>query len=110
MIGSFICAVCTLALVVVAILVTIRAVSLEEAAKAIGRIVLVFVLVLIAVCLLREAVITGVPALMVLLKTFVRWLIVTVFVIAMLILLLWMLSRKSVTRRSAKSNHDGDEW
>src|SRR5689334_13836527 len=110
MITECISAICTLGIIVIAILITTRAISLEDALKAIGRALLLLFILYCAVCMLASPVRAGLAALVALLATAVRWLVVAVIVIALLILLLWMLSRKSVTRRSAKSNHDGGEW
>lgn len=109
MVGSCISAACALGLVILGILVMTRVVSLEEAAKAVGRVVLILVLVLIAVCLLRQLVLAGLVILLSLLKTLIRWLVVTVFVTALLILLVRMHVSKSVARLNAKSSRDGGE-
>jgi hypothetical protein len=110
MITECISAICTLGIVVLAILITTRAISLEDALKTIGKAFLLLFILYFAVCMLASPVRAGLATLVTLLATAIRWLVVAVIVIALLILLLWMLSRKSVTRRSVKSNRDGGEW
>jgi hypothetical protein len=110
MITECISAICTLGLVVLAILITTRAISLEDALKAMGKAFLLLFILYFAVCMLVSPVRAGFAALVALLATAIRWLVVAVIIIAPLILLLWMLLRKSVMRRSAKSNRDGGEW
>jgi membrane protein implicated in regulation of membrane protease activity len=75
-----------------------------------GKVFLLLLILYCAGCMLASPVRAGVAALVALLATAIRWLVVAVIVIALLILLLWMLSRKSVTRLNAKSNRDGGEW
>jgi hypothetical protein len=110
MITQCISALCTLGIVVLAILITTRAISLEDALKAIGKAFLLLFILYFAVCILASPVRAGLAALVALLATAIRWLVVAVIVIALLILLLWMLSRKSVRRLNTKSNRDGGEW
>jgi len=110
MITECISAICTLGLVVLAILITTRVISLEDALKAIGKAFLLLFILYFAVCMLVSPVRAGLAALVALLATAIRWLVVAVIIIAPLILLLWMLSRTSVTRLNAKSNRDGGEW
>jgi DMSO/TMAO reductase YedYZ heme-binding membrane subunit len=87
-------AVCTLGLVLFAVLVMMRVVSFEDTMKSIGKnILLLFVLVVAVSSLL--------PALTLLLATLVRWLVVTVLVIAavMFLIRLWRFDRPNANSR-----------
>jgi hypothetical protein len=106
MITQCLSAVCALGIAILGILVMVRAISLEEAAKTVGRIVLIIVLVLVGLCLLRQA---DLLTLMSSVKAFVLWLVVTVLVIAPLMLALGMLFARFQKRLSDHGTRDRGE-
>ena len=109
MLTQCISATCTLGLVILAILVITRAVSLEDALNAIGKALLVLVLVLAAVCLVGPLVRAGMAALTLLVETVIPWLLVTVLVVAVVILCLRTLLWRSGARPEARGRRDRGE-
>ena len=105
MLMQLISTVSTLGLIVLAILIMTRAISFEETGRAIGKVLLVLVFVLVAVCSLTPALQRGVAALGLLITTAIRLLLVTVSVIAVLMLFVWVLSRL-FNRSQTPSSHD----
>jgi hypothetical protein len=109
MILQCISALCTLGLVVLAILIVIQRVSLDDALKAVGKAVFLLVVLSFAACLIGPIVHTGFAALAVLLKAVVHWLLVAVIIAALLILFIRALRWKS-TRSNVDRSRNGGEW
>jgi hypothetical protein len=109
MITQCISALCTLGIIVIAILIMTRAISLEDALKAIGKAFLLLFILYFAVCMLASPVRAGAMALVALLATAIRWLVVAVIVIALLIIFIWTLRWKSA-RSNASRSRNGGEW
>lgn len=101
MITECISAICTLGIVVLAILITTRVISLEDALKATGKALLLLFILYFAVCMLAEPVGAALTALVAILAKAVRWFVVAVFVILALMILIRVLSRKSGSRSHA---------
>jgi low temperature requirement protein LtrA len=76
-------ALCTLGIVVIAILVITRRISLDDALKSIGKLLLLIVALYFAVCMLAGPVQTGFAALVTLLAKAVRWLVVAVVIVVL---------------------------
>ena len=96
--------VCTLGLVVLAILIMTRAISLDDALKGIGKTLLMLVILCLAVCFLGPALHALIAALADLIMTVIHWLVVTVFAVALLMLLVRLLLRRFSGRPNAKSS------
>jgi hypothetical protein len=107
MLTEFISALCTLGLVILAILVTVRAIPAEDAFRMIGKGLLIVFLGLFAICELRVLLRTGLAALAVFLKAALLSLAVTVSVTLLVMLLVWLIKTKFPARR--KVSHDGGE-
>jgi hypothetical protein len=75
-----------LGIVVLGILIMTRAISLEEILKAAGRFLLIVLVAVMTVCVLRQPVATAYLVVVSLLETLLRWLVVTVLVIALVML------------------------
>jgi|SRR5882724_7296984 len=103
MIGQCISAVCTLGVIVLAILIMTKSISPEDALKWIGKALLAIILAYIAVCMLAPPLRAGVLALIAILKAAVRWLVVAVFVVVPVTLLI----RALLSRFMARSNTNG---
>jgi hypothetical protein len=106
MIGQCISAVCTLGVVILAILIMTRAISLEDALTRIGKALLALVLVYVGVCALTPLLRAGLTAFAAMLKTAVRWLAVAIFVVLPVTLLVWALLSRSIARPNQKSVQD----
>lgn len=106
MITQCVSALCTLGIVVIAILITVRAISLEDALKAIGKVFLVILAAYLAVCLLAPPLRAGMTAMVDLLKVAVRWLVVAVSVIALAMLVLTALRSRFTARSNTNSARD----
>jgi hypothetical protein len=102
MIGQYLFAVGMMGMIIISILVMTRILSLAEAAQAAGRIILAVILGFIAFCILRQAVLSVLPALLLLLKTLWYWLVVTVF--ATLLVMLACGTCLYIRRKSWKQN------
>lgn len=103
MITECISAICTLGIVVLAILITTRAISLEDALKAIGKAFLAIFLAYLAVCIIAPPLRAGVLALIAILKAAVRWLAVAVCIGVPVTLIV----RALLSRFTARSNTNG---
>lgn len=101
MVTECLSALCTLGIVIIAILVITRAISLDDALKSIGKAFLLLLVLYFAVCMLAGPVHDGLTALVALLAKAVRWLVVTVIVTFALMILVRVLSQRS--GRSGKS-------
>lgn len=101
MIVQLISVVCTMGFVVLAILIMTRAIPLEEALKEIGKTLLILVGLSFAVCWLGPPLHAALNALVILLTTMVRWIVVAVFFTLALMILIRVLSRKSGSRSHA---------
>jgi hypothetical protein len=101
MITQCIAAMCTFAIVVLAILIMTRALSLDDALKSAGKMLLLIVLVYFAICTLVPLLNAGAAALAVLLKAAPLWLAVAVIAAGLLILILRVLRRKFSARPSS---------
>jgi cytochrome c biogenesis protein CcdA len=106
MITECISAICTLGTVVLAILITTRAISLEDALKAIGKVFLSIMAVYLAVCALAPPLRAGATALAQMLKTIVLWLVVAVSIIALGMLVLKALRSRFTARSNTNSARD----
>jgi hypothetical protein len=89
---------CTLAIVVLAILIMTRAISLDDALKAAGKALVLIILFYCIACAIAPALRAGLNAAAHLLMTAMRWIVVTVLVTALLILLGRMLLRRFSAR------------
>lgn len=96
----------TLALIVLAILVMTRAISLDDALNSVGKAVVLIILLYFIACEIAPALRAGLGALTHLLMTAIRWIVVTVFVTAFLILIARMLLRRFSGRPEARGNWD----
>lgn len=92
--------ICTIAAIVLAILLMTRTISLEDALKQIGKMFLLILLVYMAICILAPPVRAGLMALRELFSALTRWLLVSIPVIAALTLGI----RALMSRRRARSN------
>jgi hypothetical protein len=102
-------AACTLAVIILAILILTRAISLKDALKAAGKALLVFVLLYFSTCMLLPPVTAGAHALTLLLQAAIRWLVVTVLVAALLIVIVQALRWRFSTRSRAQEGQTGGE-
>jgi hypothetical protein len=94
----------TLVLVVLAILIMTRAISLDDALKSMGKALLLIVLLYFMACAIAPALQAGLVALAHLLMTAMRWIAVTVFVTALLILIARMLLQRFSARSESRGN------
>jgi O-antigen ligase len=86
MVTECLSALCTLGIVVIAILVITRTISVDDALKSIGKAFVLMLVLYFAVCMLAGPVSAGLTALVALLAKVVRWLVVAVIVAGLLIL------------------------
>jgi hypothetical protein len=101
--------VCTMGLIVMAILIMTKAISLEDALKETGKTLLILVILCFAVCYLGPALHATIAALAGLLMAAIRWLVVAVFAAALLMLLPRLLRWRFSGRSNRKSSrHGGD--
>ena len=91
MLTSLISLLAVLSLAVVGLLVITRAVSLEEAAKSIIKVIAILILVMLAICLSRSILSPLLDSLLALLKAAIAWLLVTVFVVGLAMLVIRIL-------------------
>lgn len=98
--------ICTIAVIVLAILLMTRVISLEDALKQIGKMFLLILLVYMAICILTPPIRAGLMALRELFSIVVRWLLVAVFVIVLLMLLVRVLQRRFAAHSKANSARD----
>jgi hypothetical protein len=103
MIAQCISAVFTLAIVVLAILIMTRAISLDDTLKTIGKKLALIVLAYFVVCALGPPLRAGMAALASLLTSALRWLAVAVIVAGPLILVARVLLRRFSVRQDAGS-------
>ena len=104
MVVQLILVVCTMGLIVMAILIMTKAIPLEDALKGIGKTLLMLVILCLAVCFLGPALHALIVALADLIMTVIHWLVVTVFAVALLMLLVRLLLRRFSGRPNAKSS------
>jgi|SRR5882724_835836 len=109
MITQCISAPCTLGIVVLAILIMTRSISLEDALKAVGKAFLAIMLAYLAVCMLGPPLRAGVVALIHLLKAVVQWLVVAVFVVEPVTLFIRVLYARFISRSSGNGARDRSE-
>lgn len=109
MLGQSISAVCVLGIVIVALLTMTRTISMKEAAHAVGRVFLVVVGVLFALCLLKPLLVTGVTAALWLLKSLVLWLAVIAVVIIVLTLVVRILISRFKNSFARRGNRERGE-
>ena len=88
----------TLAIVVLAILIMTRAISLDDALKSAGKALALIILLYFMACAIAPALRAGLAGLAHLLMTAMRWIVVTVFVTALLILIVRMLLQRFSAR------------
>jgi protein-S-isoprenylcysteine O-methyltransferase Ste14 len=110
MIGQCISAVCTLGVVILAILIMTRAISLDDAIKIAGKVLLLLVILSFAVCMIGPPLHAGLTALAHVLQTILKWLVVAVIVIALLILFIQTLRWKYSARPNVSRSRNGGEW
>jgi hypothetical protein len=106
MITQCISAVCALGVVFLAILITTRAIALDDALKVIGKALLVIMVVYIALCVLAPPLRVAVMAFVDLLKLVVRWLVVAVFVVVPVTLFIRALVSRFIARSNTNSARD----
>ncbi len=99
-------ALATLGLVVLAILIMTRAISLDDALKSAGKALVLIILFYCIACAIAPALRAGLSAVAHLLMTAIRWIVVTVFVTALLILLGRMLLLRFSARPESRDNQD----
>ncbi len=97
---------CTLAIVVLALLIMTRAISLDDALKSAGKALLLIILLYFIACAIAPAFQAGLGALAHLLVTALRWIVVTVIVASLLILIARLLLQRFSARPEYRSNHD----
>lgn len=95
---------CTLAIVVLALLIMTRAISLDDALKSAGKALLLIILFYCIACAIAPALRAGLNAMALLLATAMRWIVVTIFVTALLILLVRMLLQRFSAHSESKDN------
>ena len=110
MIVQCISAVCTLGIVVLAILIMTKAISLDDAVKIAGKTLLLLVILSFAVCVIGPPFRAGLTALAAFLKAILHWLVVAVIVIALLILFIQTLRWKFSARSNVSRSRNGGEW
>lgn len=109
MIAQFISAVCTISLMILAILIMTKAISLEDAVKAILKGLLALVVLYIAICSLAPPLVAGVTALARVLKAALVWLTVTVIVATLLILFIRVILLRLIAQMNARRDPDRGE-
>jgi hypothetical protein len=109
MIGQCISAICTLGVVILAILIMTRAISLDDAVKIAGKILILLVILSFAVCVIGPPLRAGLTALAHVLQTILNWLVVAVLVTALLILFIQMLRWKYSARPNVSRSRNGGE-
>jgi hypothetical protein len=90
MVEQFISVACVAIMVAIGILVTVKAMSLEDSGKIIGRMLLAVLLLSLAVCLFREVTFIALHILSAALRNLLHWLLVAIFIVAPLTLALWI--------------------
>jgi len=92
-------AITTLAIVLIAMAVIVRIVSIEDALKMIGRAVLLFILALVAVCILRGLLLDVIgpwlASSLPVLKSALGWVLIAAVIIGSLAIVLHLASRRS---------------
>jgi hypothetical protein len=109
MIGQCISAVCTIVVVILAILIMTRAISLDDALKIAGKILVALAALYLAACLLGPPLVAGMNALALIFKTLIRWLVVAVLIAVPLMLLITALRRRFAARSNAEGSRSGGE-
>ncbi len=100
---------CMLAVVIVGLLVMTQAISLEELRTGIGRVFLIALIVLIALCVLKGLLLPILTSWIVTLKHMTGWLVIIVLAIIAAMLLLRMLVSNFLKWLSARGSHDGGQ-
>lgn len=109
MITECISAVCTLGIVVLAILIITRAISLDDAVKIAGKTLLLLVILSFAVCVIAPPLRAGLTALARVLQTILNWLVVAVLIMVPLMLVIKALRWRFAARANANSGADRGE-
>lgn len=109
MIGQCISAICTLGVVILAILIMTRAISLDDAVKIAGKILILLVILSFAVCVIGPPLRAGLTALAHVLQTILNWLVVAVLVMVSLMLVITVLRWRFAARSNAESSRNGGE-
>jgi hypothetical protein len=98
-----------LTVVIVGLLVTIQAISLEELGRWIARGFLIALTVFIALCVLKSVLLPILTSRIVTLKQVLWWILIIVLAIIAAMFLLRMLVSNFKKWLSARGNHDGGE-
>lgn len=109
MVSQCISAVAVLGIVVIAILIMTRAISLEQAASVLGRGFLVLVLAILALCMVKGLLVTAATDALGLLKSLTPWLVVLVLVTTGTMIVSRLLIARFGNRSPRRGDHDGGE-
>ena len=109
MIGQCLSAMCTLGIVFLAILIMTRAISLDDAVKIAGKILLLLVILSFAVCVIGPPLRAGLAALAHVLQTLLNWLVVAIIVMVPLMLVITALRWRFAARANVNSSADRGE-
>jgi hypothetical protein len=101
--------VCTLGLIVIALLVITRRISLEDAIKVILKGVLAVILVLTLICVLKEPIAAALNIGLAVLKTCIAWLSLIVLALLLIRLVWGPRAAKGARASSRRFNHDGGD-
>jgi hypothetical protein len=100
---------CMLAVVIVGLLVMTQIISLEELRAGIGRVFLMALIMLIALCVLKGLLLPILRSWVVTLKHMTAWLVIIVLAVIAAVLLLRMLVSNFQKWLSARGSHDRGE-
>ena len=109
MVSQCMSAVCVLGIVTIGLLIMTRFISLEQVVNATGRVFLLLVTVLLALCMVKGFLTAAAIAALVLLKRLMIWLAI----IALVIIFAMLVARISISKFEKwlpkRSNHHGGE-
>ena len=109
MLSQCIAALCVFGIVVIGLLVTVQAISLEQAASTLGRVFLLLILTLTMLCMVKSLIVPMVVAAMMTLQRLLAWFVGTALVVLVGIFtirwLVFMLNKRS---RSMSDNERGE--
>jgi hypothetical protein len=102
-------AVCMLGVVIIGLLIMTQVVTLEHVMNAVGRVFLLLVTVLLALCMVQGLLITAATAALVLLKRLMVWLAIIALVIISAMLVARISISKFEKRLPRRGNHHRGE-
>lgn len=103
---QYVLAFCTLALIVLGLLIMTRAISLDDALKSTRKAFLLIILLYCIACAIAPALRAGFNVMALLLGTAMRWIVVTVIVTALFILIARVLLQRFSAQPESRSNRD----